>query len=181
MKSSHSCCRKVHKALLNSRRCYCTAESFTAQQKVLLRSRKHYCTAEGFAAQKNILLHSRRFHCTAESFTAQQKSQTCGRNQRKVHFVAEIEDKPTLQHLLLDFGLNVCAQIGSGRMVLWSPFSRVPSQLPSQKKPRLSVVQLHQDACLRYKKHKKNPRQYIYIYIYLCMNHKRNSLPVGQN
>ena len=46
MKSSHSCCRKVHKALLNSRRCYCTvelyyvAENFTAQQKALLHSRK---------------------------------------------------------------------------------------------------------------------------------------------
>ena len=114
MKSSHSCCRKLHKALLNSRRCYCTVEL--------------YCVAENFIAQQKVLLHNRKFYYTAEGFTAQQKVLL---HNKKVRPVAETEDKPTLQRLLMDFRLNVCAQIGSGRMVLWSPFSRAPGQLPS--------------------------------------------------
>ena len=62
-----------------------------------------------------------------EDITAQQKvkkSQSCGRKRKKVHFAVEIEDKPTLQRIPLNFGLNVCTQTGSGRMVLWSPFHR---------------------------------------------------------
>ena len=73
MKSSHSCCRKVHKALLNSRRCYCTvelyyvAENFIAQQKVLLHNRKFYYTAEGFTAQQKVLLHNKKVRPVAET------------------------------------------------------------------------------------------------------------------
>ena len=51
MKSGHSCCRKVQKALQCSRRFYCTAESFTMQQKAIPHNRKLYCVAEGFTAQ----------------------------------------------------------------------------------------------------------------------------------
>ena len=87
MESSHSRCRKVQKALLHSKRFYCTAESNIVQQKAILRSR--------------------RFYCTEENFTAQQKSWSCCRNWRKVPSVAKVEDKLTLQHLLLDFRLNV--------------------------------------------------------------------------
>ena len=119
MKSSHSRCRKVQKALLRSRKLYCARESFTAQQKV-------YRTTKTFTAHQRVLLHNRRFHCTVESFIAQHKSQSCGINWSKVPSVVETEDKPTLQRLPLDFGLNVCAQIGSGKMVLWNPFRGAP-------------------------------------------------------
>ena len=49
--------------------------------------------AEGFNAQQDALLHSRKLYCTTESFVAQQKSQSCGRNQRKVPPAAEIGEK----------------------------------------------------------------------------------------
>ena len=68
------------------------------------------------------LLHSRKFYCTAENFTTHQKSQPYGKNWRKVPSAVETEDKPTLQRLPLDIGLNVCAQTSNARMVLWSPF-----------------------------------------------------------
>ena len=86
-------------------------QSFTLQKSV-----------ENFTLQQKVLLHIKMLYYVAESFTALQKSQSCDRNWRKVHSAAKTEDKPTLQHLPLDFGLNVCAQSGSGRMVLWSPF-----------------------------------------------------------
>ena len=79
MKSSHSCCRKVQKVLLHSRRCYCIAENFTVQHKVLLHSRKFYCTVESFIAQQKVLPQN-----------------------RKVSPMAETEVKPTLQRLPLD-------------------------------------------------------------------------------
>ena len=44
MKSSHSHCRKVQKALLRNKKFYCTEESFTTQQKVLLCNRRCYYT-----------------------------------------------------------------------------------------------------------------------------------------
>ena len=59
MKNSHSHCRKVQKALLHSKRCYCTA--------------KLYCTAEGFAAQQKVLLHNRKFYCIAKKSVMWQK------------------------------------------------------------------------------------------------------------
>jgi len=92
--------------------CY-IVEHFTTQQKVKknqLYSRK----CRNVTLQKN-----------AEDVTAQQKvkkSQSCGRKWKKVHFTAETKYKPTLQRLPLNFELNVCAQTGSDRMVLWSPF-----------------------------------------------------------
>ena len=60
MKSSHSHCKKrvvIHIA----KKCikfYCTAESFTTQQRVLL--------AESFIAQQEALLHSRKVSHVAE-------------------------------------------------------------------------------------------------------------------
>ena len=110
------------KVLLHSRKLYYATKSYTAQQKAILRSRRFYCTVGSFTAMQKVLLRNRRFYCTTESFTAQQKSWSCGRNQRKVPSVAKAEDKLTLQRLPLEFGLIVCAQTGSGRMVLWSPF-----------------------------------------------------------
>ena len=75
-------------------------------------------SAENFTAQQKVLLYSKKFYCTAESFTTHQKSQPYGKNWRKVPSTVETEDKPTLQRLPLDIGLNVCAQTSSGRMVL---------------------------------------------------------------
>ena len=108
MKSSHSHCRKVQKVILHSRRFYCTAESFTAQQKALLHSKRFYYITEVFTEQQKVLLHSRKVSPMAkirEKFLLRQK-----------------EDKPTLQRFPLDFGLNICTQTGSSRMTLWSPF-----------------------------------------------------------
>ena len=76
MKSSHSHCRKVQKALQHSRRCYCTA--------------KLYCTAEGFAAQQKVLLHNRKFYCATEYFIAQQKVLP---HSRKISPVVETREK----------------------------------------------------------------------------------------
>ena len=137
MKSSHSRCKKVQKVLLHSRRCYFTAKSFNAQLKVLLHSKKFCCTT-----QEKVLLHIRRFHCTAKSFTAQQKSQICGRNWRKVDFAPETKDKPTLQCLPLDFEFNACAQIGSGRMVLQSPFCGAPDPTSFLEKAQTKRCQI---------------------------------------
>ena len=149
MKSSHSRCRKVQKTLLHSRRCYCIAKSFTAQQKVLL--------------------HSRKFYCTAESFTARQKSQSCGRNWRKVPSAAETEDKPTLQRLPLDLDSTFAHKLAATEWYFGAHSAKCQTQLPSQKKPKLSVVQLHQNTCLRYKKCKKSPDT-----LYQYMRHLTN-------
>ena len=77
------------------------AEGFKTQQTALLHSRrlydrKLYYTAEGFNAQQTTsnaqqkaLLHNRKLYCIAESFAKKQKSQSCGRNWRKVPFAAE--------------------------------------------------------------------------------------------
>ena len=43
---------------------------------------------------------------------------------KKFIFAVETEDKPALQRIPLNFGLNVYTQTGSDRMVLWSPFHR---------------------------------------------------------
>ncbi|KAK9992055.1 hypothetical protein SO802_027040 [Lithocarpus litseifolius] len=98
----------------------------TTSQKQLVKpsSRKLYHAAENFTALQKVLKHNKRFYSTAGSFTAQQKSRFCGRNWRKVHSTAKAKDKLTLQRLPLDFGLNVCAQTNSGRMVLWSLFRK---------------------------------------------------------
>ena len=90
MKSSHSRCRKVQKALLHSRRCYCIAESFTTQQKALLHSRRFYCIVESFTAQQKVLLHIKKFYCTIEDSIAQQKFLP---HSKKVSPVAEIGEK----------------------------------------------------------------------------------------
>ena len=127
LNSSHSRCRKMQKDLLHSRNLYSAAENFTTQQKAIPHIRRFYCTVRSLTALQKVLLHSRRFYCIAESFTAQQKSWSCGKNWRKVPSAAKAEDKLTLQRLSLDFGLNVCAQTRSSRMVLWSPFLEVPS------------------------------------------------------
>ena len=141
MKSSHSRCRKVQKGLLHSRRCYCTAESFTAQQKTLLHSRKFYYTIENFTAQQKVLLRNRRFYCIAKSFIAQQKSQSCGKNWRKVPSAAKTEDKLTLQRLPLDQDLRFAHKLATAKWYFGAHSAEHQAQLPSQKKPRLSVVQ----------------------------------------
>ena len=82
-----------------------TAKSFTARQKALMHSRQLQYTAESFTAQQEALLHSRKFCCIVEKSVLRQKlekSSFCGRNWRKVSYVAETEDKPTLQCLPLD-------------------------------------------------------------------------------
>ena len=101
------------KVLMHSKKLYCASKSYTMQQKVLLYRRKLYCVAESFTALQKVLLRSRRFYCIAE------KSAMCW---RKVHPTTKAEDKLTLQCLPLDFGLNVCVQTDSDKMVLWSPF-----------------------------------------------------------
>ena len=90
MKSSHSRCRKVQKALLHNRRFYCTTESFTMQWKAIPYSRRFYCIAESFTTQQEALLHYRKFYCTAEGFTIHQKVLLYS---RKVGPVAEIWEK----------------------------------------------------------------------------------------
>ena len=112
------------------RKLYYIAEGLL--QKALLHSRRLYCAAEGFAAQQKVLLHYRRLYYTSKSFTPQQKillhskKSVLWQNWRKVPSMTETEDKPTLQCLPLDFGLNVCTQTNSGRIVLWSPFCKAP-------------------------------------------------------
>ena len=110
-----------------------SVEHFITQQNTLLHSRTLYCTVEHFTTQQKVKksqLYSRKcrnvtLQKNAEDVIAQQKvkkSQSCGRKWKKVHFAVETKDKLTLQRLPLNFGLNVCTQTGSGRMVLWSPF-----------------------------------------------------------
>ena len=141
MKNSHSHCKKVQKTLLHSRRYYYTTESFTTQLKALLHNRRFYCTAESFIAQHKVLLRNRRFYCTVESFTAQQKSQSCGKNQRKVPSAAETEDKPNLQRLPLDLDSTFAHKLAVAEWYFGAHSAKRQAQLPSQKKPRLSVVQ----------------------------------------
>ena len=140
MKSSYSRCRKVQKFLLHSKRFYCRAENFTTQQKVLQCSKRFYCVAGNFTAQQKILLRSRKFYCTAKSFTTQQKSRFCDRNQRKVPSTAKVEDKPTLQCLPLDFDSTFGHKLAMAKCYFGAHSTKRQTQLPSQKKPRLSIV-----------------------------------------
>ena len=77
-----------------------------------MNSRKLYCTAGSFIAQQKVLLHSKKVSPTAEigeKFLLQQKlekSSFCSRNWRKVSSAAEVEDKhhilPVVSVLLAD-------------------------------------------------------------------------------
>ena len=129
------------KALLRSKKFNCIAEGFTAQQKVLLHNRKLYCTIESLTAQQKALLHNRRFYCTAESFPTQQKSQSCGRNWRKVPSAVETNNKPTLQCFPLDLDSTFAHKLVAAKWYFGANSVEHQTQLPSQKKPRLSVVQ----------------------------------------
>ena len=108
MKSSHSHCTKVQKALLRNKKFYCIEESFTAQQKVLL------C--------------NRRCYYTTKSFTTQQKSQSCGKNWRNVHSTVETEDQLTLQHLPLDLDLTFAHNLAAAK---WYFDAKRQARLPS--------------------------------------------------
>ena len=85
--------------------------------------------------------HSRNEECSftllkrAENLITQQKdkkSQFDDRSQRNVPFAIGTKNKPSFQYCPLDFGLNVYAQSGSGKMRPWSPFreSVKPNFLP---------------------------------------------------
>ena len=67
MKSSHSHCRKMQKALLHSRRFYYTAKSFIIQQKTLLHKRKFYSATKDFIAHQKVLPHSRKVSLMVET------------------------------------------------------------------------------------------------------------------
>ena len=111
-----------------------SVENFTAQQKV---KKSQLCSRKC----RNVMLQK-----NAEDVIAQQKvkkSQSCGRNQRKFPSAAKMENKPILQRLPLDFGLNVCTQTGSGKMVLQSPFREAPdptSFLEKAQIKRCSII-----------------------------------------
>ena len=134
MKSSHSHCRKVQKALLHSKRCYCTA--------------KLYCTAEGFAAQQKVLLHNRKFYYVVRNFTAHQKVLL---HSRKVGPMAETREKFLLrQKQRISSLCNIfpwildslfAHKLAMVEQYFGAHFVKHQAQLPSQKKPRLSVVQ----------------------------------------
>mgnify|MGYP007088589915 CR=1 FL=1 len=76
-----------------------------------MHSRKLYCTAESFTAQQTILLHNRKFYRIAEK-------SVCGRNWRKVPSVAETEDKPTLQRLPLDLDSTFAHKLTAAKWYL---------------------------------------------------------------
>ena len=129
MKSGHLHCRRL----------YCTAEGFKAQQTALMHNRQLYCTAEGFTAksfiaQQKVLLHNIRFYYMTESFAAQQKSQTCGRNWRKVLSAAEIEDKPILQRLSLDLDSTFAHKLTAAKWYFEAHSAKRQTQHPSQIK-----------------------------------------------
>ena len=114
-KSSHSHCKRF----------YYTTEGFKAQQTALMHNRQLYCTAEGFTAksftaQKTTSMHSRKLNCTAESFVTQQKSQSCGRNWRKVTSAAKTKDK---HHVLLAVSVHLADE---------TQFAHKPDQIELQ-------------------------------------------------
>ena len=121
---------------MHSRQLDCTAEgsteeNFTARQKVLMHSKQLQCTAESLTVQQEALSHSRKF-CyiakkvspeveTGEKFLLRQKlekSQSCGRNWRKVPSAAKTGKKTVLRQKLekiqsaVETGDIVCAQAG---------------------------------------------------------------------
>ena len=113
-KSSHSRCKKVQKTLLHNKKLRKASSVAKAGKSFLLQQRWSKVT------------HTEK---SAENFTAQwkvKKSQLCGRNWRNVPSMVEKKNKPTLQCLPSDFGLNICAQTRSGRMVPQSPFRGAP-------------------------------------------------------
>ena len=131
MKSGHLHCRRL----------YCTAEGFKAQQTALMHNRQLYCTAEGFTAksfiaQQKVLLHNIRFYYMTESFAAQQKSQTCGRNWRKVLSATKIEDKPILQRLPLDLDSTFAHKLTATKWYFEAHSAKRQTKLPSQIKKR---------------------------------------------
>ena len=98
---------------------------------MLLHSRKLYYTVETFAAQQKVLLRNIRFYCTAESFTTQQKSQSYGRNWRKVPSAVETEDKPTLQRLPLDLDSTFAHKLAAAEWCFGAHSAERQAQLPS--------------------------------------------------
>ena len=76
-----------------------TAENFTAWQKALMHSKQLQCTTESFTVQQEALSHSRKFCYIAKKLVLRQKlekSQSCGRNWRKIPSVAENWKKDSL-------------------------------------------------------------------------------------
>ena len=72
------------------------AEGFNAQQTTSMHSRKLYCTAGSFIAQQKVLLHSKKVSPAAETGEKSvlrqklEKSSFCGRNWKKNNLAAEI-------------------------------------------------------------------------------------------
>ena len=132
MKSSHLCCKKVQKTLLHNRRFYCTAEGFAAQQKVLLHSRKLYIRKVSPMAK------------TGEKFLLRQKQRI----------------SPLYSVFLWTLDSTFVHKLAAAEWYFGAHSAKRQIQLLSQKKPRLSVVQQHHDACLRYKIRKENPQHF---------------------
>ena len=105
-----------------------------------MHSRKLYCIARSFIAQQKVLLHSRKVSLTAETkeksvlWQILEKSQSRGKNWRKVLFMAETEDKPTLQHLPLDLYSMFAQNLAVAKWYFGAHSVNCQAQLPSQKK-----------------------------------------------
>ena len=68
-----------------------------------MHSKQLQCTAESFTVQQEALSHSRKFCYIAKKLVLRQKlekSQSCGRNWRKVHSAAETGKKTILRQKL---------------------------------------------------------------------------------
>ena len=128
-----------------------TAKSFTARQKALMHSRQLQYIAESFTAQQEALLHNRKFCCIVEKSVLRQKlekSSFCGRNWRKVSYVAETEDKPTLQCLPLGLGSTFAHKLTVAKWYFKTHFTERQTRLPSQKKKcKRNPLQLENSIC----------------------------------
>ena len=147
------------KVLMHSKKLYCASKSYTMQQKVLLYRRKLYCVAESFTALQKVLLHSRKFYCAVEGFIAQQIAQQKSRPCAGEKFILRQKQRISLLCSVFPWTLDsmFAYKLTVTKWYFGAHSAKRWAQLPSQKKPKLSVVQQHQDARLRYKKLKKNP------------------------
>ena len=70
-------------------------------------------------------MYSRQLYCTVGSFIAQQKSQSCGRNWRKVPFAAETREK---FNFAAETGEKFLLQQNRGQAPRFARYKRAPGR-----------------------------------------------------
>ena len=152
------------------------AKGFNAQQTTSMHSRKPYCTAGSFIAQQKVLLHSKKVSPaakTGEKFLLRQKmekSQSCSKNWRKVPSVAETEDR---HHVLPAVSVSLANETQFAHKPDQIELQLNRSQLPYSEIPRPIITG---GSPAHYRRRQPNPTKKRPLHYSYCELHFKQEL-----